>query len=91
MNIEFLKLQKNDTDIKHILSRILPQLSFLIMLNFGHYANYFAFLGNRKTKKQKTYSISAQNTEDGLVQPARHEENAVKAWATILSAHLGQI
>jgi hypothetical protein len=50
MNIEFLKLQKNDTDIKHILSRILPQLSFLIMLNFGHYANYSAFPGNRKMK-----------------------------------------
>jgi hypothetical protein len=43
-------LNENATDIKLLLSRISPQLNFLIILNFGPFANFPIFPENGKQK-----------------------------------------
>jgi hypothetical protein len=50
LDTKFLKLHENTTDIKLLLSRISPQLNFLIILNFESFANFPVFPENEKQK-----------------------------------------
>jgi hypothetical protein len=50
LDTKFLKLHENATDIKLLLSRISPQLNFLIILNFEPFANFSVFPENEKQK-----------------------------------------
>lgn len=51
-------MQKNATGIKYILSRVLPQLNFLIILNFGAIYWLFCFPRKQRTEKLKQKILS---------------------------------
>jgi hypothetical protein len=75
LDTKFLKLQKNATDIKLILSRILPQLNFLIILNFEPFTNFPVFPenGKQETKSKKALTDFGPKEKNGPSPSPPHE------------------